>query len=920
MLSVHQSNSLLPSTVDKCVEHLQTGAVVVVETQRFKHLVADGYNRTMLDSGLRAWPTPEVFTMDAWLSGLWREHGHHRENAPSTLLSSGQATQTWEQVIGENIRKQYQTGYEYLLWHITATANNVKFAYQLMCSYDIQPAQFGDAVSNDVEQFLIWLESYQKNLKQRKAIDQECLPDRICDVAKEIFAAKSSTIVFAGFDSWTPQRERLLEALRQVASVVLVEHETVSRATNIERLEFTSTDREIDACARWARQVIDANPENHRVGIVVPSLSQVGTRLGRQLSAYLNPDAVMEGRQTNLLSFHMTLSGALSETPIVVDAMNLLELIRNPVSLDVMKSVILSDRNKGWESEYAARATFAEELYALGSEQLSIDDVLTLAARYAERIPILLRMLRKARQLLSEQPSTADYAYWGRFFMDWMKNFQSTQKGDRQFGLDEWQAYRSWVSIVEGLAELGFVSRRCRVETALAKLIRRVGESSVQPRAVRVPVQVGEYITMAGQTFTHLWMLGMNEKSLPGSPQPNPFVPIAVQKQFGIPTSSSTTLNEQMFKRCQRIVASAEHIVQSYALMDGGEHFQRSIALVHPQAVKSDDLNHLFSLNDYPQIVSNERHKLERFADWQAPPLDSAGRVAGGTTLLAHQSLCPFRAFAMHRLQLTQQPSVEFGVSRMTRGSMLHRALELFYNTYLSSESIRQAYASGEIQVAIDNFARQAVEEYNDQRIKPIDKQIADIEVAILTNLIGLIAYRDSGRDNFEIYATEIETEVTLADVTLRLKIDRAEVRSQLGGENYFRLSDYKTGYCSLSKLLGIRPEDPQLLIYALAFEQQSRRIDDVEYIQLKDGQLKIHSWSKRAGSSNSKFAPIETAMVVTNGWKDVLEKLAKSFGEGWAVADPLKNDTCKYCDAGPVCRITTRAEHLLSAGDSESG
>ena len=208
---------------------------------------------------------------------------------------------------------------------------------------------------------------------------------------------------------------------------------------------------------------VDANPEVHRIGIVAPNLGEIGPRLSRALSDYLNPDALMEDRQTNKLSFHITLSGSLSEVPIVVDAMNLLELIRPTVSIEVMTSIVVSDRIKGWDQESAGRAKLANEIYGVGGDRLSLDDLIALENKLAfkqpDLCPELIKVLHKAKLKRSQQPERADYASWGRFFMEWMEIFQSKKKGDRQFGVDEWQAYRSWVSIVQGLGRVGV----CRI-------------------------------------------------------------------------------------------------------------------------------------------------------------------------------------------------------------------------------------------------------------------------------------------------------------------------------------------------------------------------------------------------------------------------------------------------------------------------
>ena len=919
MLDVKHATTHKHSVIDTCVDRLRDGAVVVVEVQRLQHLVADEYNRRQRDDGHAAWATPEVYKLSTWLGRVWNDYAQLAEETISTLLSVGQANEVWETVIAKSVRSEYQTGYEYLLWHITATANHVKEAYGLICSYDIAIANFPDPVSADVEHFRIWLAAYQQALVARRCIDHECLPDHVGARAEAIFRINQPRLVFAGFDTWTPQRKRLIKSLEQAAvSVEIIEHHSNDSPNLPTRLEFGTTDEELDVCARWARAVIDESPQTHRVGIVAPNLSEIGPRLSRRLSACLNPDAVMEDRQSNNFAFHLTLGSTLAEVPIIVDVMNLLELIRPQVSVDVMVAIVLSDRIKDWDLEISARSKLAEEIYGIGGDRLSIDDVIQLAKRSQNRCPNLLKLLRNAEQMLSSRPRYASYAFWGQFFMEWIQNLQSEKKGERSFGLDEWQAYRTWVSVVQGLAELGFVASHCPVETALAKLIRRVGESQDQPRAVRAPVQVGEYLSMAGQSFTHLWMLGMNEKHLPGSPQPNPFLPVALQKEYGTPKSSATTLNAQIRMRYMRIASSAEHVVQSYARMDGGEHFQRSIYLQQPQPFASAQSDQLAEFQDYPSVIAKDFTSCELLTDWVAPDYEIVGPTSGGSSLLKNQSNCPFLAFASHRLHLRQGPTLEIGVTRLARGSMMHTLAERLCRKYSTDRALQQAIVADELFTEVRREAQAVVDEYSASRVRSLGEDVMDVEVSILTELTMALLRSEANNSDYKVWEVECPTEIQLAGMTLKLKIDRIdEVR--LDGQSRFRLIDYKTGKCNINDAIGVRPKDPQLGVYAVAFTQQGHEVEDVAYIQLKDGNLeRKYSWQRYCRGRRGQPVEIEDQIKgVGPSWTAVLENLAADFVAGNAYADPLPR-ACEYCHVSPVCRIKNRHDSVvLPAGET---
>ena len=910
MPQIETIQKLLLSTVDESVARLHSGATVVVETERLKHLIEDGYNLSMHDAGKTAWPTPDVCTWNVWLKNTWRDYEDRSGETVPQLLSAGQAKQVWERTIAKDVSSQYSEQFEYLLWNITATANRAKTAYGLMCSYIIQPSDFDDQISQDAEHFLSWLKRYQLELRKRDWIDLEALPDRFIDEADAIFESEGARIVFAGFDTWTPQTQLLAKVLIQKGcDIEILNHATGRHPSCVQKFEFEKTNDEIDTCARWARAVVELNPTVHKVGIVVARLSDVHQRLYRTFSTYLNPDSIMEKRQTHELSFHITLGTALGQTPLVVDALNLIELIRPEVDVSVMCAVIQSDRIKGWDDEAAVRSSLAEKIVGIGGTRVSIENVLTVIQNNKLNCRSLARVLHSAQKLRSQMPVHADYAYWGRFFMDWMKNFQSEKRENRKFGADEIQAHKSWGSVLESLAELGFVSSRVDVQTVMAKLGRLVSEVSIQPRARRVPVQIGEMITLAGQSFTHLWMMGMNNQALPGTPRPNPFIPIRVQKSKEIPECSAETLKKTMTDRVNRLLSGAATVVQSYSATDGKDHFQPSSELSGLQPYGATQEFNLPDYMDYKTLLSKQLNQCEKFDDWRAKPLELGAdveRFRGGGSALRLQSLCPFRGFAVHRLKATQLEDRNIGISPMIRGSIVHRMFEMLYEEF-PSKSEAMACGGQRYLDAAAVYARTAVEEYDSQRVRRLSREVAEIEVERLVDLARQWQDVEKGtHDDFVVYERELVVDMEVAGFPFRSIIDRIDKVD--GG---YLVIDYKTGNCSAGDAVGSRPRDAQLLIYAYGlYKQEGIPISDVAYVKVKRGDVRfvqLLPYLKR-------YRPREEYEEASNPnqrmavWQETLETIATEFMNGNADVDPLAR-ACDYCHLMPLCRIGEQSE-----------
>ena len=497
-------------------------------------------------------------------------------------------------------------------------------------------------------------------------------------------------------------------------------------------------------------------------------------------------------------------------------------------------------------------------------------------------------------------PVHADYAYWGRFFMDWMKNFQSEIRENRKFGADEIQAHKSWGSVLESLAELGFVSSGVDVQTVMAKLGRLVSEVSIQPRARRVPVQIGEMISLAGQSFTHLWMMGMNNQALPGTPRPNPFIPVKVQKSKEIPECSAKTLKKTMTERIDRLLSGAATVVQSYSATDGKDQFQPSSELSGLQPYRETRDFHFPDYVDYKTLLSKQLSQCESFVDWRAKPLELSTdfvRFGGDASALRIQSLCPFRGFAEYRLKARRVENRFIGISPMLRGSIAHRMFEKLYEEFPSKTDVLANEGQRYLDAA-QVHARAVVEEYDSQRVRRLSREVTETEVERLVDLARQWQNLEKKRGDFDVYERELAIDIEVAGFSFRSRIDRIDKV-----EDGYLVIDYKTGNCSLGDAVGDRPKDAQLLIYAYGlYKHAGLCISDVAYAKLKRGEVRfapLLPYVKKYRRDEESSIP-ERRMAM---WQERLETIATGFMGGNADVDPLAR-ACENCHIKPLCRI----------------
>ena len=892
MLDIPKIYRIRPSLVNACVERLTRDETVVVETQRLKHLIQTAYDLSQRDSGLVAWPSAEVYVWEEWLRKLWAQIVEQNWDLDRPLLTHQQSQQLWENVIRSDVGKN--SDYEFLLWHITATANQAQTAYGLMRVYEIETSDFPNDVSEDIRHFMQWLKQYLAAVKKRKWIDLQTLPSLVCENAGYISAEQAAPVIFAGFDSWPPQNRRTVESLKLHGMKVEVLGDTEpARSKSSHNFFFENIDDEIRACAQWARAVIEANPKVHKVGIVSPDLRRVHQRLYRVFSSCLNPDSVLDHRESWNMSFHMTLGTDLSSTPLVIDALNLIELIRPEVGISVMCEVLRSDRIKGWENELSERSLLAHAVFSLGSSHVSIDNVLTLIDRSANiECPVLAEAFQSAQKMRSNMPATASFAYWGQFFMDWMKNFQSISRKDRKFGIEEAQIHRSWCHAVESLAGISLVTRDVSADVAAAKLARIVSRINTQPRAIHSPIQVGEMVSMAGQSFTHLWIMGMDNSSLPGTPNPNPFIPVELQISREIPDSSSEDLVERMNLRFDRLIGAADSVVLSYSQTDGSEVFGASNLIQNPQKYEESER---FAFPDYKELLTEHFKFCEEYSDWEARPISQAEleNFSGSSAALQHQSNCYFRAFAHARLKAEPIGAPEIGITALLHGLLAHQVVEELYENIHTPADINNNYE--DLARRIKEIASHAVNSENRKRIKPIRKELIETEIKLLIDIVDEWLSVDSQiPDNQKIWELELAQTFEIEGLPVRLRIDRVDLQLQPNGDSQFIVIDYKTSNSYKARhSTGPRPRELQLLLYACALEDNyEHRVREIAYAYLKGG---------CAGTDSLEI--IDYFSKPEPEWKARVRAIARDFVEGKAFVEPQKF-ACQYCELDSLCRI----------------
>jgi RecB family exonuclease len=154
-------------------------------------------------------------------------------------------------------------------------------------------------------------------------------------------------------------------------------------------------------------------------------------------------------------------------------------------------------------------------------------------------------------------------------------------------------------------------------------------------------------------------------------------------------------------------------------------------------------------------------------------------------------------------------------------------------------------------------------------------------------------------QQDFTVETIEHEQKFEVPGLSLNLRVDRID---RLSNGNLV-LIDYKSGKQSRPKLSGVRPPEPQLLVYAASVDSA---VDGVFFGQLKPRDIKA------VGYSRTKQFKGQTAEVKKD-WDTYIEtscsnveKLALEFVSGTADVHPT-GGPCEFCGMKPFCRVNEK-------------
>lgn len=887
---------------------IEEGALILTPNQRLASRMLTAYS---LSQSSRVSEKPAVLAIEDWLNQLWQQWvlQGDEEVLQSMVLTSHQELMLWEKIITDS--DQGCT-----LMRPAATAQQVSVAYKQLVLWQLDTEAIrGELSSNkDSQAFQAWLDEFKKSCSENSWITKTQAQHHLVEALSQNKLMPANKLVLVGFSRLPPLYQQLIS----LSDAIMFE--LPQNTPELGAVCCESTQQELQAAAVWAKQQL-RNNDHCTVAIVVPELDQQRAEVQRCLQEVFEPEYMLPETGQRATPFNISAGVPLLETPVVATAMDWLTLCGQGLETERVARLLQAPFGDLFcfknSKEINQLYSLIISLYELQQHKLSHADLRYCAQNLQADDEVKINtLLQKQAEILrrARSPKGLPASEWPAIFHACLASVG--WPGNRELDSLEFQQLSQWQSCLEQFAQFDEVAGPLDYFSALGRLRAVLARQSFQPKTPDSRLQVLGVLEAAGLHFDCLWLTSMSDKQWPSSHAPNAFLPYGLQQKMQMPHASAQRELEYAEELTRQFLSCASKVIISYPSSVNDAESQISplyadIPSITLHALLGRPLDQLLPMREIRRR-HHELSDLESFNPGKAPVVEQQEKIAGGSSVFASMSACPFKAFAQHRLHLKALPTAQLGLNAADRGTLLHRALELLWKQLKNQrallsldEEAKQVLCQQVIEYACTDMQHRKPKLFG-QRLKQLEQERL---FALLQNWLAI----EIQRSDFTVAHLEYDKKVKFADLEIALRIDRVDQLS----DGSWLLVDYKSGRPSVNKWWGERPDEPQLPFYAHVLNQE-QRIGGIAFGQVRSdacelkgvGEETLADERLRWDDKYQNVAGVSGWEALMEYWQQVLNQLAREFIQGEAQVDPKQpSTTCTYCDLASVCRVAQIGE-----------
>lgn len=890
MTSQHSYSSLF--------QQIDADTSVITPNRRLSATLHTLYQAYQASLGHTAWATPDILPVTSWIQRAWSKHTSSIGSSPSLLLNPAQAEFLWEKIVTDTKESEQ-------LLQVAETADLAKTAWGLLKQWQVDVNQACFEHTNDCASLRRWGLSFEEVCKKNQWLDNESLAQQVLHAIKNKTLILPQKIILAGFTERSPQLNALLACAANVGSRVISYGEPAAgKQTNerCHRISLLDTDDEIQTMARWAKATLEKHP-SATIGCVLPSLDKMRDRVVQIFSAVFAPEQTYTVDR-DACPFNVSAGKSLAQYPIIATALQLLALNKKMIPITQLSYLLASPFLGDAETERIQRSVFNSLLRQKNIANINLsmlvqksDDMQSLSL--TQSCSRLATRLRQFIALINDNQQTRTYHEWATTFTQLLTTLG--WPGERSINSEEYQVVTGWLKLLFSFSSLDEVSAPVSYQRAWQQLQKTASKSIFQPQTPIAPIQVLGILEAAGLPFDFIWVGGMDDLTWPPQPKPNPFIPKQLQRELHMPHATAERELHYCISIMQQFAENASHVLFSYAKTSDDMERQASPLIRNLPELPLNELELAQYLTPCERIFQSKQ--TESLDDNIAPAIATDTNIRGGIDVIKQQALCPFKAFAKHRLHAKEIEELTPGLRAKDRGTLTHRVLELIWNQ-LHDHTTLVSIADEDLHTLVDKAISDSISLYLKGNI--LSSKLMVLEKQRLHQLVWDWLQIEKKRPPFIVDINENASQITLAKLTYSIRIDRIDKLAD--GKKL--IIDYKTGKNNIvAHWFSERPEEPQLPLYSLLDPDNTVGITYAQIYPGNSGFKGISQYDLDVSGIKS-VSDVKQENSLSWGdqkiqWQRTLTQLSADFAAGVANVNPKDAiQTCQWCTFKPLCRI----------------
>ncbi len=836
---------------------------ILVDNRAHQQALSSAINWCRKSSGVLAWRTPDIITFDNAIDYSFASDSldPKSELRDCFLLSREQERAVWTGVVSRE-------GSEYLRAP-EIIAQLVQHAWQLQNVWQVGNSDETMRRPPDVDAFLRWSEDFCQALKKIGAIDRATFFSK--HMTKNLnFIAQGFRRPSPTLRSWLNQDKFLLTVDDRLDTSNFVPH------------VYDSFEDELHEAMFWAKGIWERDRDS-RVVVGIDSFSSHIAEIHR-----CGADVFGQISGSPEMPYFAKYRDILGDYPAIQIVLLVLG-IRPRCKWDAISELIRHPLLKGFDEERHQRSVFDARLRDENRYELDLPLIINRLEQSGDCL-YLLEFFRSVEAALLSSPRVSSLSYWVSHFNKILRSVGVIGLRDKTSSRNSLEVH--WSRVCDQVMSLDAVMEFVTRGEALSILKRHVEQTTV----FAGEKSTGIFIMPADDAFivdpTHLWVANASSKSFVSERAGTPFLPINSQRLLSIPGLNPVSDKKHVESVISMLTALGTERHVSYSKFEGDERVSFSPFFPRLAKVESEKIQR-FTVPSWHQPAA----KLQEYSDFIGPVLDPTQPLVGGVAVFYDQAVCPFKAFAVHRLGATPVFEPIRGINNREKGVIVHQLMNTFWRG-LKTSSALQKFSSEEKLEYVKQIVHGEIKK--DYFATSIETELFKIEIDRAIELIQAWTDFELTLPPFRVISQEEKVSVNIFGVPVKIKPDRID---QLESGD-IRIVDYKTGACSRSDWVGPRLSAPQLPMYAIfhpLFSATSIAFAHVNTVKPR--------WIEVPASDS----PAEDWDKWISRWEQDIKILAEEILGGIAVPEINERDACAYCEQGASSLVEVATDKLES-------